>query len=166
MWPTLATAALAWIHVFAAIGWMGAIMAFGMVIGPGLTRMSPPARLEFFAKVAPRFLRYGISFAGVTLVFGAALAYGEYDFLFSPMRIEGIYVMVGALLALANFFLSVLSVEPTVHKITAICESLLQSPGPPPPQFEPLQRRFRTLASAGIVLLILVLVFMIAAAWT
>ena len=166
MLPAVATAAIAWIHVFGAIGWLGAVMAFGMVVGPNVAKLSPTARLEFFSKVAPKFLRYAVILAGTTLLFGVALTIDLYGHLFNPLSNSGIYIMIGAALALITFLIGLLIVEPAAHRIAKMCESLLQNPGPPPPEFAPLQKRFQNLAAVGMILLILVLVFMIAAAWT
>lgn len=165
MWPTLATAALAWLHVFAAVGWMGAVMTLVLALGPGLGKMSQTARLEFFANVVPRYGRYVASFSGLTIVFGALLAAGQYDVLFSPMTIEGTYIMVGALLALVAFLFVMFLVVPASRKIGAASEKALKD-GSAPPGLESMQRRFRSLGAFGLVLLILVLVLMIAAAWT
>lgn len=66
------TAAVAWLHFFAAIAWMGSVMTFGMVIGPTLRDFSAPGRMEFFAKVGPRYVRFSLTFGLLTLVSASA----------------------------------------------------------------------------------------------
>ena len=165
MWPTLVVAVLAWLHVFAAVGRMGAVMTLVLAMGPGLGTMSQTARLEFFATLVPRYGRYVAAFSGLTIVFGALLAVSEYQALFSPMTIEGTYIMVGAVLALVAFLFVMFLVVPMARKVGVASERALKD-GNAPPELPSMQRRFRSLGAFGLTLLILILVLMIAAAWT
>jgi Na+(H+)/acetate symporter ActP len=71
--------ALAYLHVLAAMGWLGGAILFVSSIAPGLRSLSPTASLEFLAKVGPRSTRFFAGTATATIVFGLALlkAWGE-----------------------------------------------------------------------------------------
>jgi len=140
-------------------------MTLVLALGPGLSGMSQTARLEFFATLVPRYGRYVAALSGLTIVFGALLAVSEYDALFSPMTVEGTYVMVGALLALVAFLFVMFLVVPTARKVGAASAKALKD-GSAPSELVSMQRRFRSLGGVGLVLLVLILVLMIAAAWT
>jgi uncharacterized membrane protein len=161
------TTIVIWAHVFGAIGWLGGAMVFGMVIGPSLGQISPPARGEFFVKVGPRFVRYIEIFSVVTLLFGVAavavLADGDYS-VFSPSTTLGLCISTGAVLALVAVVLAITVIVPSTKKIVKITESLMKNPGPPPPELQVAARRLRVGSVTGMVLLIIVTVLMVAGA--
>ncbi len=162
----LILAAIAWLHIFTAVGWMGAVLAFGIALGPQLVKLSPSARLEFVAHVLPRFTRYVITFAGLTLFFGVVLSYFLFDALFNPIRAEGTYIGIGAALGLTAILLGIFVLVPTAKKLAELAKGALVNPGPPKPELGALQKRLSRTALTGLVLLILTLVFMVGAAWT
>lgn len=156
-----------WAHIFGAIGWMGAAMVFAFVIGPSLAKMSPQARLEFFAKAAPRYLRYVELFTLLTIIFGVAmvavLADGDTSIL-SLDTTFGVAIAVGATLAVVAVGLAMGVIVPTARKISEISKQLLEKPGPPPPELPALSNRLKVSSAVGLVLLILVTIMMVAAA--
>jgi uncharacterized membrane protein len=156
-----------WVHIFGAIGWLGAAMVFGMVIGPSLGKLSPTARGEFMVKVAPRYARYIEAFSILTLVFGVAmvavLADGNTSIL-SWSTAFGFYISIGAALALVAEILAFVVILPATHKIVNISEALAKNPGPPPPELMVASKRLRVGSTLGMVLLILVTIFMVAGA--
>jgi hypothetical protein len=141
-------------------------MTFAMVVTPQLAKLSPSARQEFVAKVLPRFVKYGLIFAGITLLFGIALSYFLFDALFNPVRAEGIYIGIGAALGLSAIFIGGFVVRPTVMKMSKLAMGAIENPGPPNPELGALQKRLSKAAPAVLVLLVLTLVFMVGAAWT
>lgn len=156
-----------WLHVFAAIGWLGAVMVFGMVIGPSLSKLSGPSRTEFMAKVAPRFVLYIESFSVMTLIFGVAMvaviADGNFS-IFSLSTTLGLCISIGAALALVAVVLAFTVVVPATRRIIRISLSMMQNPGPPPPELVAASKRLRVGSTLAMVLLILVTVFMVAGA--
>jgi hypothetical protein len=142
-------------------------MVFGMVIGPSLGQLSPPARGEFFVKVGPRFVRYIEIFSFVTLLFGVAavavLADGDYS-LFSPSTTLGLCISTGAVLALVAVALAITVIVPSTKKIVKITESLMKNPGPPPPELQVAAKRLRVGSVTGMILLIIVTILMVAGA--
>lgn len=156
-----------WVHIFGAIGWLGSAMVFGMVIGPTLPKLSGPARGEFFMKVAPSYIRYVEVFSIVTLVFGVAmvavLANGNFSIM-SPSTSFGLYISIGALLALVAMGVALAVIIPSAHRMVKITESMMKNPGPPPPELAAAANRLKVGSTAGMVLLILVTIFMVAGA--
>jgi uncharacterized membrane protein len=158
-------AVVLWVHIFGAIGWLGAAMVFGMVIGPSLPKLSAPTRGEFFAKVAPKYVRYIEVFSILTLVFGVAmvavLADGNFSIM-SPSTSFGLFISIGAVLSLVAEALAFTVIVPSAHKMVKITESMMKNPGPPPPELAVAANRLRIGSTAGMVLLIVVTIFMVA----
>ena len=156
-----------WLHIFGAIGWLGGAMIFGIVIGPMLPKLSAPARGEFLVKVVPRFARYIEIFSILTLVFGVAmvgvLANGNTSIL-SLSTSFGLYISIGAVLALVAVALAFVVILPSTHKMVKIAEELMKNPGPPPASLAVAANRLRVGSTVAMILLILVTVFMVAGA--
>jgi uncharacterized membrane protein len=156
-----------WVHIFGGIGWLGAAMVFGMVIGPTLPKLSASTRGEFFVRVAPRYVRYIEVFSIITLVFGVAMVAVLADGSTSIMSLStsfGLYISIGAVLALIAEALAFTVIVPSAHKMVKIMQSMMKNPGPPPPELAVAANRLRLGSTVGMVLLILVTVFMVAGA--
>lgn len=156
-----------WLHILSAVGWLGAAMVFAMVVGPGLASVTPQTRAEFFAKVVPRYVRYVVAFSLATLVFGVAtvlvIVNGDFSVM-SPSTSFGLYISSGAVLALVAAALGIGVVSPTAVKMSRLAASMVANPGPPPAEFGALARRLRLSSTAAMVVLMLVVLFMVAAA--
>jgi uncharacterized membrane protein len=162
----LVTVAL-WAHIFSAIGWLGAAMVFGIIIGPSLGKLSPQARGEFMAKVMPKYLRYFEIFSGMTILFGIVTADVLLNGDFSSISFStpfGLYITMGAILALVVFAVSFSVTVPMTRKIIRIAESMMTTPGPPPPELAVLLRRQRVITTVTLFLMIVVTVLMVAGA--
>ncbi|MDA4112925.1 MAG: hypothetical protein OK474_02660 [Thaumarchaeota archaeon] len=156
-----------WVHILGAIGWLGAVMVFGMVVGPSLPGLSGSTRVEFSARVLPRYARYIEIFSIITLVFGVAMVAvitdGDFSMM-SPSTPFGLYISIGAVLSLVPLGLVFAVVIPSAHRIAGMSEALMKTPGPPPPELAAASRRLRMGSMAGMALLILVTIFMVAGA--
>jgi uncharacterized membrane protein len=161
------TTVVQWIHIFGAIGWLGGVLVFGIVIGPAMEKFSAPTRGEFVVSVVPRFLRFIGVFSVLTVVFGvvtvAAYANGDYSIM-SLSTSFGLYIATGAILSLVAIGIAMVVVVPSSRKIVKIAESLMKNPGPPPPELIAAARRLRTGSLSAMVILIVVTMFMVAAA--
>ncbi len=160
-------AVLTWFHILGAIGWLGAAMFFGMIIGPLLPGLSPATRGELLVKLVPRFTRYVAGFAIATSVFGVALVFaiaGGNLSILSPSNSFGLFVSAGAAVTIVAMILAFVVVLPTANKIVGITKNMQQNPGPPPPELPSFQKRLRISATTVVVLLLIVLAFMVAAA--
>ena len=103
-------AALAWLHILAAIGWMGTAMFLVMVLTPSMRVLSPSSRRDLILRLFPRFIRYVTVFATLTLVAGILLAFGYAGSslqLLSPTTAWGLRITVGASLALVAYALAI-----------------------------------------------------------
>jgi uncharacterized membrane protein len=158
---------MAWLHIFTALGWTGAVMIFVMVVGPTMAKLSPPARGELAVKLIPRFVRYMASFGILTLAFGVGLAFlrvGDFS-AFSPSTVWGLRITTGASLALLALITGLTVTLPTGLKMVRLITSFQKSPeGQPPAELPRLQKRMARSGFAVMTLLILALIFMVAAA--
>ena len=142
-------------------------MVFGMVVAPLLPSFNPATRGEVVLKLFPKYVRYSEVFASMTVVFGVllALAYSGGDFtMFSPSTTWGLFITIGATIAIATLGLALGVIAPAAHRLVRLTESAVKSPGPPSSDLLKTSGRLKMSASIGLVLLILVLVCMVAAA--
>jgi uncharacterized membrane protein len=164
---TVGFSVLLWLHVFGAIGWLGAAMVFAMLIGPTLPSLTPASRGELMVKLFPKYIRYSEVFTLVTPIFGIGLAVemGNGDFsVFRPDTNLGIFLSIGVLLTLVSWALVFGVIAPTGHKIVRLTQEMMRSPGPPPQQLVGASKRLRVASVTGLVLLILIFTCMVAAA--
>jgi uncharacterized membrane protein len=159
-------AVLLWLHILGAIGWLGGVMIFAMLIGPVLPTLSPASRGELAVKLLPRFSRYAEIFAVFTPIFGIALAFQMGDgtmSIFSPNTNLGLFLSIGTLLSLVAVVVVFTIVSPTVRKIVRLTQETLKSPGPPPPELTRASTRLRVSSVIGLVALLLIFTCMVAA---
>jgi len=159
-------AALAWLHILAAIGWMGTAMFLVMVLTPSMRGLSPSSRRDLILKLFPRFIRYVTVFATLTLVAGILLAFGHAGSSLeslSPTTTWGLMITVGASLALVAYALALGVGLRSARKIVRILNAQQDPQQAPPPEIAQLQGRMRMTATTVIILLMLSLVFMVAA---
>ena len=156
-------AVLAWIHILAAIGWMGTAMFLVMVLTPSMVGLSPGSRKELVLKLFPRFIRYVTVFATLTLVAGVLLALGMIGQL-DPSATRGLRVSIGAFIALVAYVLALGVGLRSARKLMKILGTPQDPQQSPPPEIAVLQRRMRFTATAVVTLLALTLVFMVTAA--
>ena len=159
--PTV-VAALTFLHIIAAMGWLGGVMFFLSAVGPGVRSFTPPASLEFLTKVGPKQLRFFGGVATATIVFGVALLFAAFgaDYTAWPWYIE-----VGLFMGLVAYLVAVLVTIPTFRKLDRIARELMgKPPGPPPPEFMKLLKRANMAAMAVAVILIVALAFMVSTA--
>ncbi len=95
------------------------------------------------ARVMPKYLRYFEFFSGMTILFGVITADVLLNGDFSSISFStpfGLYITTGAILALIVFAVSFSVVVPVTRKIIRISESMMKTPGPPPPELMVLPR--------------------------
>lgn len=155
-----------WLHVFSAIGWLGASMLFTMLIGPGLARISAQSRSEFFVTVGPGYIRYSVGFAILTLVFGiitlGVFTNGNFSMM-SPSTSFGAYISGGVLLAIIAFAVGLGVAIPAASKMVRIFKSMPAGESPPP-ELQAATNRLRIGSTVSMTLLILVTIMMVAGA--
>lgn len=143
-------------------------MFFVMVMSPLMRSLSPATRGELISRLFPRLTRYVSLFSILTVVMGVLLALGmargRLD-LFSPGNPWGFNISVGGALALLTAILALGVVLPTARRIVKLLDEMQRNPqGAPQADMVRLQKRMRVGATTVLALLILVLVFMVAAA--
>jgi len=80
----------------------------------------------------------------------------------SPSTSFGLFISIGAVLSLVAEALAFTVIVPSAHKMVKITESMMKNPGPPPPELAVAANRLRIGSTAGMVLLIVVTIFMVA----
>jgi len=137
-----------------------------MVLTPSMRALSPSSRRDLILKLFPRFIRYVTVFATLTLVAGILLAFGHAGSSLeslSPTTTWGLMITVGASLALVAYALALGVGLRSARKIVRILNAQQDPQQAPPPEIAQLQGRMRVTATTVIILLMLSLVFMVAA---
>jgi len=154
-------------HILSAIGWLGAGLLSGFIIGPGLQTLSAPSRLEFVVKVIPKMLRYIKGMVVGTFVFGLLLLYFRFDgdfALMSPSTTFGAALSTGVAIAVIAAVLAFTVIFPSFNKMVSIAKGVLTNGGqPPPPEMTKYAERARISSMVGVLLLLIVVVMMVAA---
>ena len=157
---------LLWLHIFAAVGWMGAAMVFAMIIGPSLASLTPPTRSEFVVKVLPKYVGYVQTFTLATPLIGVALALaisnGSFG-VFSPSTRFGGFISAGAGLAVLAMVIVFGVITPAAKKVVKLTEEAMKSQGAPPTELHGAAKKMRVGAGVGLALLVVILVCMVAA---
>ncbi|MCL4355547.1 MAG: hypothetical protein JRM79_05010 [Nitrososphaerota archaeon] len=164
---SLIVTALAFLHVFSAIGYLGSALTFGLVIGPRLPKLSPTTSNEFFAKVGPAFVRFTEIFSWMTIIFGLVFLYaitgGNLSLVF-PSSSWGLSMSAGMVSALAAFLIGIVWVTRSAKRLVKHAQALLLAPGQPPQEMLKLARTLKISSTIGLLLLIAAVVFMVVAA--
>ena len=165
---SLGFSVLLWLHLVGAIGWLGAAMVFGMLIGPTLPSLSPASRGELIVKLIPKYIRFAEICAFVTPIFGLTLALyitqGNW-IIFSPSTNFGLFISIGAMLSLVMWVIAFALVGPTARKLVSITKEMMKNPGSPPPAaLQGVSNRLRLTSTTGLVVMLIIVVCMVAAA--
>jgi uncharacterized membrane protein len=165
---SLINAALAWIHIVSAIGWMGSTIFFTMVMAPMMRNLSPQARSEFSIKMTPKFSRFVSIFAILTIVFGTGLVLsltkGNFDAL-APTTTWGIGISGGMTLTIIGIALGFGIGIPTSKKMAKLIQEMQSNPqSTAMVQMPKLQRRMAITSLTVLALQFCIVAFMVMAA--
>ncbi len=164
----LLTAIFAWFHIASAIMWLGGGILFGFVIAPALEKLSPSSSGEFFVRIVPRVSTYFRIVAGSTVLFGLLLLIvGESNGDFGAFSLSGTWgpaIIIGLSFGFAAFLASEFVAQPPLRKVVRLIKEM-QASGQHQPSAELPKAIRRSAMTANLVffLLILALVFMVAA---
>ncbi len=164
MAPAALITFLAYAHILSAMCWLGGGILTGFVLSPSLQLLTPPARLEFSAKILPKIIRFVQVAAGSTLLFGLLLLYTYYDgnFTFLHTTTQGYELSAGILLAVVVTVIAFAVTIPAFKAISRISNSLLQGgQQPPPPELAKYGKRAMVASILSLVILLVVLAMMV-----
>jgi uncharacterized membrane protein len=164
---SLIIAIIAWLHVGSAISWLGGGIMFAFIIGPALAKLSPTSSGEFLVKVVPRVVLFFQVMAASTVLFGVLLIYslgGNSFSLLSPSTFYGVDLIIGLSIGFITFLISEGVAVPIQLKAIRMIKNM-QASGQhqPPAEFPKTLKRAADTATLTVYLLIITLVFMIAA---
>lgn len=155
---------LAFLHIVAAITWLGADLFVVSVILPSVKTFTPGASLEFLTKAEPRIVRYFAGTSAATIVFGLGLLFEAFgpDYTQWPASID-----IGFTLGFVAFLIAWMITIPSARKAERFAHLMIQSPqqGPPPPDFMTTMARLGMSAMLVGVILIVTAVFMVVTAF-
>ena len=140
---------------------------FAFVIGPALAKLSPPSSGEFLVKIVPRVVLFFQIVAASTVLFGVLLIYslgGNSFSLLSPSHFYGLDLTIGLSIGFVAFLISEGVAVPIQLKAIKMIKNM-QASGQhqPPAEFPKTLKRASDLATLTAFLLIITLVFMVAA---
>jgi len=146
---------LAYLHVLAAMGWLGGAILSVSSITPGIRSLSPAASLEFLAKVGPRSTRFFAGSATATIVFGLAL-------LGAAPSVLGTSLMGGIAIGLIAYVTAIITML-SFRKADRVAKQLLAGgqSGPLPPELSKALKRGGISVAITVLLLVVALMFMV-----
>lgn len=152
------------LHIVAGVWWAGSVFAFAVFVQPAAGAIGPAAS-PFIRELLGRrrFVDRLIGIAGTTIVAGLFLyvrdvnAFGGFaDWIGSAF---GVAITIGAVLAIAAFFIGLLGTRPGVLRLMAVSQRMAEAGDPPPPELgaeaRRLQERLRVLGRTTLGLLAL-----------
>ncbi len=166
---SLLLAVVAWLHILFVIGWLGLAMILEIVLVPSLSSLSTQTSNEFVSTVFPRLARFHDIMSTGAVVFGASLLYvisgGDLSTL-SPKTTFGLSISIGVGLGLTAFLLGSLVIIPSVRRVAKIVKKMEDSNRDESMrEVSRIVNRIKVIGPAGMFVLILTLVFMVAAAY-
>jgi len=151
-----------WFHIFSAVGWLGSVLVFRLILTPLMPKFSAPTRGELVVKLFPNFVNALAIFATSTGAFG--LLHLLVSSIEEPPHFSLILppITIGATLAVIVYLVLLFVVRPSIMRMSRILSEMqAKNQQQPPPELPKLQKRVATLANVGLILLIGVLVFMV-----
>lgn len=124
---------LVFLHLFAGLIWAGGAITVGFFVLPSVLQAGPSGGAVMAGIVKRRFSHWMIGCAIVTILTGIRL----YMLRFSTAWLstgEGMAISLGALLALAAFFMGVSVQKPTADKMAALAARIGAAGSPPSPE--------------------------------
>lgn len=154
----------AFLHIVFAIAWLGVSFYLTFILGPKLRTLSPPAAMEFLAKVGTSTSRYAATVGGLTILFGLVLLYVVFggDYTRWPLTME-----VGFSTGFVAFLVGLVFTAPSLQKAAKIAKEFLKSPqqGPPPPEFLAIMKRGGISSTIATVILLFTAMLMVSTAF-
>lgn len=160
--PAVLTVA-AFLHIISAIGWLGASIYFAFILGPGLSKLSPPTQTEFFSKLGLKSIRYFQGTSTATVIFGLFLVYvftnGNPSSLTSSVL--GQRLLVGIVLGLVAYLDAILVTGREFTKAYKLITEMKGPPQGPPTEIMAAMKKGGMGALIGTLILIVTAAFMV-----
>lgn len=110
------------IHIGAVIGWAGSSFLFSNIIGPAMRVMKPHTRTDFMISVLPKFSRFVLLSALVTI--GSGIIIAGYVFVVNtsllPTGIGLVFLILGAMAGFIALLIGVAVIYPFSEKLVKL----------------------------------------------
>ena len=152
--------------------WLGGALLSTFIILPVFKKWSPSTRKEFLSTFMPKWIPYMLVSSIFTLLFGFLLAYnmsnGNLGSILFHVDSWASYIEIGAILGLIAFVFAEIIIIPIGKKWASLTDALAKEGKDPYSSQEVmgLQKKLDTVASVGLVFLILTLIMMVAAGFS
>lgn len=150
------------LHVLLAASWVGAAIYSLSTLKPVMMALAPSARGELMGRMMPASIRYYNIVGGLTILSGLALVYVMRDGFSGLDDSWGRMVMAGLLISVAVLAISGLAIKRSFRRLGEAMKDA--RPGEPPSMMaQILQKRIAIAQMGNTLLLVLAMVFMVAA---
>jgi uncharacterized membrane protein len=153
---------LMWFHIFSAVGWLGSVLVFRIVVTPIMPKFSAQTRAELVVKLFPTFVTGVVIFAASTGLFG--ILHLVASSIEEPPHFSLIlpWIGIGASIAVVVFLLALFVAYPSIKAMSRIILNMqAKKEQQPPPEFAKYQKRVAMVANVALILLLATLVFMV-----
>ena len=167
---TVAIQILMFLHVGAAVAWVGAALFTAAVLFPTMWRMDPEERARFYGRIMPRLGPYMLVCSVLTLLFGGVLAYelagGNLSVFIAPGGSAwAAWVTFGGVFGIAAFLVGEVYILPSALRLAKIVTRALANPSKERwSEIDAFGHRLDRVATASLALFALALIGMAGAA--
>lgn len=154
---SMVSAAIAWVHIFSAICWLGSAVFFAAVLGPVISRLTPGSRGELLIAAMGRIEKFELTVATMTVAFGLLLALSLSEW--TPL------IFFGASCGIIAYAIGVAGMTPVTRRLTGLLKALQSDPNNAElaKRLMSLNSRFRALSIIELVFMVLAMSSMVAA---
>jgi uncharacterized membrane protein len=153
---------LMWFHIFSAVGWLGSVLVFRIVVTPIMPKFSAQTRAELVVKLFPTFVTGVVIFAASTGLFG--ILHLVASSIEEPPHFSLVlpWIGIGASIAVVVFLLALFVAYPSIKAMSRIILNMqAKKEQQPPPEFAKYQKRVAMVANVALILLLVTLAFMV-----
>ena len=152
---------------------MGASVLMVSILGPGMAKLSPATRADFFKIIGPRFVNYVIRNATIAIAAGLILYAYIMGFIvpvsttLAPSSSGTPWIGIGILFGLIAYVIGlvfVVRLNRKLFKLMGMAPSQPGSPDSPRPEAQALQRRIAMFSGLTALFLLLALLSMVVGA--
>lgn len=153
-----------YIHIVAGVSWLGEVMVINFVLVPAIGDAEGESRVALIENVFPRLFKLATALGGLAVVTGAFLISWYTKFHLSVLTSShwGWFVSIGGLMTLVLYLFHLFQEENVEHTLMSSLVEATKKRNKP--ATEALLRKLKILPRAGMVVLLIAILLMVAAA--